>query len=604
MSIYQFKKEDAIRFARENGLRTRVNGSELTFHKCPYCGNKTDDKNKFSINLVTGQFNCLRASCGVRGNMVTLSRDFDFSLGKDADVYYRTVNYASNQFRKFKDAHRQIDVRQGAIDYLANRGIPRAVTEKYEITSSEKNDNIIVFPFKDENGSLTFIKYRKADFQKGRDKNKEWCERDCKPILFGMNHCDPNMEDGRIVVTEGQIDSLSVVASGFQNAVSVPTGANGFTWFPYCYDFLSKFRQIIVMGDCENGKITLSEELAKRKPENVRVCRIEDYKGCKDANELLQKHGAVAVRDAIENSAAPNNKCIKPLASVKQVDIMKIPAIKTMMPNLDNLLDGGFRKGQLAVLTGKRGLGKSTIASMWAVSALMQKENCYFYSGELPDFFFRNWMDCQVTGKANHTQSDNDKLCQWYGDRAFIYDDTTVSDDEMTDLIKSIEIAIIQNGCSFIMIDNLMTALEDDLSTDLYRNQSKFIGKLSAMAKKYNVFILLIAHPRKTMGGQLTNDDIAGSSNITDKADLVFSFGLPDKEECDMDETHRRLHILKNRLTGKLTKEPIKLCYDNTGSRRIAERFEDFKRINFKWDNDPYSGFSEVTAEDYKEIPF
>ena len=83
--FYQFKREDAIRFAELTNIPTKVKGEELIFRKCPYCGKtNSTDKEKFAINLKTGQFKCLRASCGAHGNMVTLSKDFDFSLGTQA----------------------------------------------------------------------------------------------------------------------------------------------------------------------------------------------------------------------------------------------------------------------------------------------------------------------------------------------------------------------------------------------------------------------------------------------------------------------------------------------------------------------------------------
>ena len=67
-----------------------------------------------------------------------------------------------------------------------------------------------------------------------------------------MNHCNP--DNPTLVLTEGQIDSLSVAEAGIENAVSVPTGAKGFTWIPYCWDFLSQFKTLVVFGDCEERK--------------------------------------------------------------------------------------------------------------------------------------------------------------------------------------------------------------------------------------------------------------------------------------------------------------------------------------------------------------
>jgi len=576
--IYKFKAEDAEKFSHHVGIKTKRRGNQLEFATCPYC-RSDKDKYTFGISLSTGQFECKRHSCGMKGNMIVLSKDFDFSLGRDADAYYRSVDYSTKSYRSFKDDHK-IEVRDKAIEYLKGRGISEDITRKYEITTMTNKDNVLVFPFKDQNGIMTFIKYRNMEHVKGQG-NKEWCESNCKPILFGMNHCNIEKSD-RLIITEGQIDSLSVATANLDNAVSVPMGCNGFTWVPYCYDFVSQFKTIVVMGDCENGKITLTDDISKRWPEKVRTVRIEDYKGCKDANELLQKHGVSAIKQAIDNAEPAANPLIKPMSKVKMVDIMNTEIISTGMAEVDEVLDGGFRMGQLAVLTGRRGEGKSTIASMWGVRALEQDFNCYFYSGELPDFFFKNWMDAQVTGKSTHTASEDDSLAMWYGDKAFIYDDTKVAKDELIGIIDAITIAIVQYDCRFILLDNLMTALDDDLSSDLYRHQSEFVGELTAIAKKYNVFILLIAHPKKTFG-ELTNDSISGSSNITDRADITFMYGRPEKkEDVDIEDTIRELSVQKNRLTGKITKDPIKLVYDKN-SRRVADSTSDLFDIHFNW---------------------
>ena len=72
MSFYEFNRDDAFRFASFLGIGTKIRGNNLVFNKCPYCGQSTSDKEKFAINLTTGQFNCFRASCGAKGNMITL----------------------------------------------------------------------------------------------------------------------------------------------------------------------------------------------------------------------------------------------------------------------------------------------------------------------------------------------------------------------------------------------------------------------------------------------------------------------------------------------------------------------------------------------------
>jgi hypothetical protein len=88
--MYEFKREDALDFASHMRAKTTIKGDELTFAECPYChGKGAGNKNSFAINLKTGQFKCLRSTCRAQGNMLTLAKDFDFSLGTEIDEYYR-----------------------------------------------------------------------------------------------------------------------------------------------------------------------------------------------------------------------------------------------------------------------------------------------------------------------------------------------------------------------------------------------------------------------------------------------------------------------------------------------------------------------------------
>lgn len=578
-NIYEFSPDDARRFASEQGITARKRRDELHFDRCPYCRNKTDDKNTFAINLHTGQFKCLRASCGAHGNMITLARDFNFSLGNDFDEYF-------NRRKKYRDLSRypRPIVRAPAVEYMESRGISAAVTEKYGLTTQKEHNNILVFPFFDESGKMQFIKYRKTDFNKEKDKNKEWAEKGCKPILFGMDHCNAE-ESKTLVLTEGQIDSLSVVEAfdGEVNAVSVPTGAQGFTWVPYCWDFLSQYETLIVFGDHENGHITLLEEMQKRFKGVVKHVRPEDYRDCKDANEILRKYGKQAVVDAVEQAVIVKNKRIKKLSEVKSKNMSQVPGINTGISQLDKLL-GGFYFGQLIILTGERGLGKSTLGSQFIVNAIDQGVNTFCYSGELMDWMFQNWLDRQCAGRENINWTKGARgediylidgaalelIHDWYDELCYIYDNSVIdsNEDENETILKTIETAVKQYGCRMLMIDNLMTAIEDDLSSDLYRQQSAFVRALAEMAKRYDVIILLIVHPRKRTGLKFDNDEVAGSTNITNLADVVMNYAKP-KEDDEL-RPDRVLQITKNRLNGNTSYAGIPLWYD-IPSKRILE---------------------------------
>jgi len=607
MGYYEFKESDAFDFARASGIQTKQRGDELQFLHCPYCnGGKNKDKYSFSINLKTGQHKCLRASCSVSGNMISLAKEFEwFSLGSDVESYYQPER--KEKYRKFKKTA-QIESKPEAIAYLESRGITAATTKTYQITVQKDNPNILVFPFLDGAGQMQFIKYRKTDFDKSKDNNKEWCEKNCKPILFGMYQC--NLENKTLVMTEGQIDSLSVAESGIENAVSVPSGKNGFTWVPHCWDWMQQFDTLIVFGDCENGKITLLDEMQKRFRGTVKAVQEVHYKGCKDANEILVKFGKEAVREAVRNSVPLAVKQVKELADVTAVDLFSRPKISTGVKSLDKILSGGIYLGQTVILTGKRGDGKSTFGSQILANALDGGKKVFAYSGELQNYVFKSWIDYQVAGKANVIdrasengevnfyipKEKNERISEWYRGRAYLFDNQSADDDELGELLQIIEKAVQQYGIELVLLDNLMTALDVGMDVDLYRAQSKFVDKLVKMAKRQDIAVILVVHPRKNKATNDDTDEVSGSADITNKVDVVMTY----KRGKDLPDDERLLTVSKNRLTGKLAvgDRAITLFYD-PASKRVCDNRSDFTKA-FGWEKEQ-DGFMNI---EQMEIPF
>ena len=604
---YEFKAQDAYDFARHVHIEAHEHGGELFFKTCPYCNPKPtrDNLKTFSINLSTGQFKCLRASCGRSGNMIVLSQDFDFPLGNEVDEYYRP----KKKYRSLKQPKEKIVPKESALEYLKNRGISKETAEKYQITVQSNNKNVLVFPFFDENGKMQFVKYRDTQYSKEKGGNKEWCEKDTKPILFGMFQCNDKYD--RIIFCEGQLDSMSVSEAGIENAVSVPTGANGFTWVPYCWDFVNRFQEIIVFGDHENGKITLLEEIAKRFKATIRHVREEDYKGCKDANEILLAYGKKQIRTCIENAVSvPINRVIE-LADVEDVDIFKLEKLQTGIKQLDKLLYGGLPFGGVILISGKPGEGKSTLASQIMINAVENGYKCFAYSGELPNYLFKAWMDFQIAGpdhifeyqnkygdrNYNISNTNRDLISAWYRGKYFLYDNRSIDGDEKESLAGTIESVIMQYGVQVILLDNLMTAidLEEMHGDDKYERQSIFIKKLSRIALKHNVLILLVAHKRKNNFSKNENDEVSGSGDITNLALITIAY----EKDKDLDDSQRILKVSKNRLFGKVNTDGWILNFDEK-SKRIYGYGDDLN-YSFGWDQKE-AGFEQM--EYCEETPF
>ena len=563
MSLYTFDRNDAYRFAQFMGISTRERGDELIFEYCPYCQGQTRKKEKFSINLDKGVFNCFRASCGKHGNMIDLADFFDFSLNEDVDRFLKRGDWA-NRYKPLA-GKKPVVVKDEAVKYLTHRGISEDIVRKYEVTVNDRGN--LCFPFRDTTGNIWFIKYRNMHFKKGEDGSKEWCSANTKPILFGMNHCE---DFTRLVITEGQCDSLACATAGIKNATSVPMGACNKNWIPHCYSWIQKFNEIVVFGDCEHGHITLVEMVQNYfENKKISVVREEDYQGCKDANDLLILHGKQAVIDAVENAEPILNKAVIDFSTIKPVDFNKVEKIKTGFPKLDGLIGGGFMVGQTILLSGERGKGKSTLASQFVVEALSQNANSFIYSGELSNEQVKTWLNSQLYGTSDLDEKQKRQCDRYYVGRCFGINDMTLSGRELLPIIKD---TVIKKNIKFIVIDNLMSALTGDDSEKLYHRQSEFVGELVRMSKAMDLVVILIAHPRKG-NGVFRNDDVSGSGDITNRVDIVMSYDVdPDREEVS---ELRMLRITKNRFVGKLGS--FELWYEEK-SKRISQYSTDFSR--------------------------
>lgn len=427
-----------------------------------------------------------------------------------------------------------------------------------------------------------------------------------------MNRC--NFDNKTLVITEGQIDSLSCAAAGIENAVSVPLGKNGFTWVPYCFTFLGRFDELIVFGDLEDGVISLLDGLKTRFHGAVKHVREEDYRGCKDANELLVKYGPEAVRNAVENAVPVPVPGLKRIVDVQCVNLSSIERMETGISELDRLCPFFF--GEFIILTGAAGDGKSTFASQLVTRALDQGYPAMIYSGEMQDWLVRYWVDRQIAGKHNlnmyndMTLETREKIEAWQMYKElYLYD---LNDFEETGeaLFAILKNGIQQYGIRFIVLDNLMTAMDYTPGLELNEAQTVFTKRLAKIAQDYNVIIVLVVHPRKNKGGSFTNDDIAGSSNIPNRAHKVIRYSRPDKEFVDANGmrwagadlakcTIRMLTVSKDRMTGHTIPDGIPLYFQET-TKRISDT-KDFD-WRLKWET-PDSGFV-LTDEEFGEIPY
>jgi twinkle protein len=446
-------------------------------------------------------------------------------------------------------------------EYLRSRSIGQATQDKYRVGCDEKGN--IVFPFF-ENGVNVFQKFRSVT------EKKMWRDRDCKPVLFGMDLCDPA---DPLVIFEGEIDAMSGCEAGIPNCVSVPSGASDYTWIDTCWDWLHGFQKIILFGDMDEPGREMVRKVA------VRLSDIRIYDApheCKDANELLQKHGRDALAAAYANAKEIAPHGIIELADVKPLDVTKIPLCPSGIKELDRRI-GGFLMGDLSVWTGKRGEGKSTLLGQLTLEAVQAAHKVCVYSGELRADRFQYWINLQAAGKEfvksyRDEAADRevfyvdrvvlDQIREWYRHRYWLYDNTINEAGEEKSIMQTFELAAKRYGCTVFLVDNLMTCNYADCSEDdFYRAQSAFTGRLVDFARLYSAHVHLVAHPRKVKsGGKLENDDVAGLADITNRASNVFAVVRVPPENKVKIGFDCMLDILKNRWDGATGKIGLDYC--------------------------------------------
>lgn len=555
---------------------------------CPLChgGSHGKDKHTFCLFLNNGTFVCKRGSCGRHGRFEELARelgDTGLTIKRGASTYEKK---SDKQFMlpKFKASAPTEEIYK----YFELRKISRATVDAMNVGSDDAGNIVFQFFW---NGEDVYHKYRlprKPD--RFRGDRKEWQDSGTKAILFNMDNV---VFDQPLIITEGQIDAMSLHEAGLTNVVSVPCGCDNNDWITYCFEWLEKFKTIILFGDNDEPGRRAVEKWT-HKLGDYRILVVKNYPAipgtdpveyCKDANEVLYRFGESALIEMVDAAEEIRTKGIIRVADVVPVDPTNVPRIKTNIPALDDAI-GGLAEGCVTVFTGKSGNGKSTLSGLLLLNAIEQGYTCMAYSGELSAGLFQEWILAQAAGsewiglKFDKIRGRNvpfvapnvqRRILNWFGDRLLLYDNNEqfVETDmkQAEAIIKVFEQAARKYDAKLFLIDNLMTSVAD--SDDEWKAQAAFIKAIKKFAIKYRAHVMLVAHPRKTkIGADITQDDISGTLAIMNLCDSAIVIKRPD------------LSVLKNRIDGK--RVDISCCYCGD-SRRIYQADVGDKNI-FSWD--------------------
>jgi twinkle protein len=165
----------------------------------------------------------------------------------------------------------QLTENPAVVKYLTeDRKIPMSVLKDLKVRA--KDNAFYSFPTytHDNPPVLCGMNYMgiKRQLIDGKEKKKVFQSDKPLATLFGHTICALDVKNAKgktfIIVTEGQIDCMSLRSQGINNSVSIPFGTEADEWIENSWEFLIKFQEIYLMFDNDAAGMKATEKCAKR----------------------------------------------------------------------------------------------------------------------------------------------------------------------------------------------------------------------------------------------------------------------------------------------------------------------------------------------------
>lgn len=384
----------------------------------------------------------------------------------------------------------------------------------------------VAFPYR-RSGEVYAAKFRSED--------KKWSST--AGVTRGLFNVDAlsTDHDQPIVITEGEIDCLSVIQSGFGRCVSLPDGwteqGNKTESLLDAEDALRKSPFVIVAGDNDAAGESLPRAVANiLKGHDVRAVTWPE--GCKDANDVLLLSGEGEVAACLNRA----KRIDPPGGFITGFSDLPPLSERRVLRAGDSLLDQrlAFEVGAMSVGTGTPGAGKSTLTTYAAFRVAMhERVRVGFMSFETHPHRTRDHMARLYAGrpfdrlagpevkKFNEAMDAHFRIVhRTYGDRGH----------NLGWLESMVYTLAVRDQCKMIVIDpwnELEHQPEPGENLTAYINFA--LQQIRQWAEALEVHICVIAHPKKIeVSSQGTvrpplGYDVADSAAFNNKPSLGFT---------------------------------------------------------------------------------
>lgn len=332
-----------------------------------------------------------------------------------------------------------------------------------------------------------------------------------------------------------------------------------------------------------------------------------------------RQQGRTVFTPIIKEETADIGKKWLDLEDIEDVNLDELPRISTGFQEIDHIMGGGLFYSETTILSGINGSGKSAWLNTLSLNAIQGKEKTALWTGELQASRLKRWIvqaaagshvkeSIKSPGKFFVEKYYSDKIVNWMHGKFLLYNNDYSSN--YAQLLNDMLIPV-NMGFKLLILDNLFAMSLEGLEGENNDKQHKLILSIAEFAKKHNVHIILVAHPRKVVTF-LRKEDILGSSALQNGVDNIFIIhrcGRDFEKRAseffdarvinDMKKYGNVIEICKNREFGTLEK-----LYGLNYNIKNRHFFDDRGEFQYGWELPPTQGALEFNQSNNTHLPF
>lgn len=392
----------------------------------------------------------------------------------------------------------------------------------------------VYFPFM-RDGKLVMCKWRSITTKDTMPTSKNQ-----EPCLFGWQAIPKTARE--VTICEGEIDAISLWQYGYP-ALSVPFGGGKGAkqdWIENDYEYLERFDVINICMDADPvGREGAKEIIERLGRERCRLINLPD----KDANDCL-KNGVPPemITRAFRMGVYMDPEELKPASDYYDEILLDLHPDRRPQGNDSFFLPWNnthekveFRMGDLTILNGVNGHGKSQIVGHIQLAAMRQGRRVCVASMELRPPKLLSKMVRQAAGLTSGLPADGyvEAITNWFNDKLWVFE--CIGTAKTNRILEVFKYARKRHGINVFVIDSLMKCGIDE---DDYNSQKRFVDQLCDFKNEHNVHIILLAHSRKGESEDKPSGkmDVKGTGAITDLTDNLFTIWRNKKKERELDK--------------------------------------------------------------------